>query len=209
MTGCTNSNSGKRRYTPNKKGGAQNFSSKNPMKKKTLDDYLFYVGTSKQAADYENTAEFIINHVKRTFDRGNDIAEMLRNCIKPNTDNWKPNLQISTSTDADIKTRKDKEFAMIFKAELDEFIKRKRALEENMFKVYALLWEKCAKSLQNKILARRDFETTIYNKPIALLQAIKEHSLNYQESRYNMSIITDALKAAMNLKQRDNENLHE
>lgn len=43
-------------------------------KKKTIEDYFFYVGSSKQASDYEITAEFVINHIKMTFDRGNDIA---------------------------------------------------------------------------------------------------------------------------------------
>jgi hypothetical protein len=52
--------------------------------KKTVEDYVFYVGSSKQASDYEMTAEFVVNHIKKTFDRGNDIAEALRTLVKAN-----------------------------------------------------------------------------------------------------------------------------
>ena len=54
-------------------------------KKKTIEDYFFYVGSSKQASDFETTSEFLINHVKKTFDRGNDIAEALRTLLPQDT----------------------------------------------------------------------------------------------------------------------------
>jgi hypothetical protein len=65
-------------------------------KKRTVEDYLlFYVGSSKQASDYEITAEFVVNHIKKTFDRGNDIAEAIRTLVKTDTSLWKPTLQVS------------------------------------------------------------------------------------------------------------------
>ena len=57
--------------------------------------------------------------------------------------------------------------------------------------------------MQNKITGRRDFEEKIFNDPINLLKAIKEHSLNYQESRYKMSIILDSLRTFLNTRQRE------
>ena len=62
--------------------------------------------------------------------------------------------------------------------------------------------------MQNKIASRKDFETRIYNHPINLLKSVKEHSLNYQEMRYEMVIITDSIRSFMNAKQKDNESLH-
>jgi hypothetical protein len=35
-----------------------------------VEDYFFYVGSSKEASDYEITAEFVVNHIKKTFDCG-------------------------------------------------------------------------------------------------------------------------------------------
>jgi hypothetical protein len=164
--------------------------------KKTVEDYFFYVASSKQASDYEITAEFIVNHIKKKFDRGNDISEALRTLVKANTSLWKPTLLVSNETDAPVKEREDKQFAVMeYTAELDESMRRKRTYEDNTFKAYALLWECCAKAMQNKIVSRSDYDSVVYNDPIALLRAIKEHSLNYQETRYEMSIISDAFRS--------------
>ena len=56
-------------------------------KKKTLEDYYFYVGSSKQASDFETTYDFLLNYIKRTYTRGNDIAEALRKMESPDTNN--------------------------------------------------------------------------------------------------------------------------
>jgi hypothetical protein len=84
--------------------------------KKTVEDYFFYIGSSKQASDYEITAEFVVNHIKKTFDRGNDIAEAIRMLTKTDTSLWKPTLQVSTATKPTVKEREDKQFVMEYKA---------------------------------------------------------------------------------------------
>ena len=58
-------------------------------------------------------------------------------------------------------------------------MKRKRDYEENMFKAYAEIWDRCNKAMQRKIEARTDYQANIYNDPIELLKAIKEYALNY------------------------------
>jgi hypothetical protein len=123
------------------------------------------VGSSKQASDYEITAEFVVNHIKKTFDRGNDIAETLRMLVKANTSLWKPPLLVSTET--------DEQFVVEYTAELDESMRRRRTYDDNTFEAYALLWERCAKAMQNKIVSRSDYDSVVYNDPIALLRAIK------------------------------------
>ena len=45
-----------------------------------------------------------------------------------------------------------------------------------------------------------DYETNIYNNPIELLKAIKEYTLNYQESCYNIVIISDTFRVFLNCK---------
>lgn len=188
-----------------KKGGNAKPTSIN--KKKSLDDYVFYVGSAKQAADYESAAEYVINHIKRTFERGHDIAEALRTGTLPDLNTWNPQLQISRSTDDEVKQMENEQFKMLYKAELDDAIKRKRIFEENKFKAYALIWERCAKSMQSKISTRTDYQTDIFDNPIRLLNAIKEHSLHYQDKKYPISIIVDAFRAIFSAKQKENESL--
>ena len=79
---ATNSNCNRRNPQFN-----QNFKkNNNHVRKKGIEDYLFYIGTSKQASDFEISSKFIINYIKRTFERGNDIAESLRTLSIQDTD---------------------------------------------------------------------------------------------------------------------------
>jgi hypothetical protein len=98
----------------------------------------------------------------------------------------------STNADNEIKKTEDKQYEMEFRAELAESMKRKSTYKNNMYSAYALLWERCAKAMQSKIASRSDCDSTVFNDPIASLQAIKEDSLNYQETRYEISIIADS-----------------
>jgi hypothetical protein len=59
-------------------------------------------------------------------------------------------------------------------------------------------------------MARSNFEAEIYNDPVKLLNAaVKEHVLNYQETRYEMSIISDAFRALFNVQQKESESLQD
>ena len=46
--------------------------------------------------------------------------------------------------------------------------------------------------MKAKIESRKDYEADIYNASIKLLKAIKQHALDYEGNRYEMSIIMDA-----------------
>jgi len=70
---------------------------------------------------------------------------------------------------------------------------KKCIYSNNKIKAYALLWERCAKIMQNKIHASIDYETKIYDNPIELLKAIQEHAMDYQETKYKMSTVHNNL----------------
>ena len=114
---------------------------------------------------------------------------------------------VSVETDRDVKAREDKQNDLKYKMEYDAYLKRTNIFEENEYKAYADLWEHCAKALKAKIEARTDFQGTIYNSPINLLRSIKEHSLSYEEDRYEMATIADAFKDYFSCKQQQGESL--
>jgi hypothetical protein len=177
-------------------GRSRDSSKNSPAKatKKTLSDNVYYLGSAKQAADYETTTEFLINYIKKTFNFGNDIATALEDLEEFDVMKHKPVLFYSDSDDEDLKKAENRQYEMEFQAELEAFIKRKQMLEINMSKAYAFLWEQCSKGMQNKIEGRSDYKSDVKGNPIELLKAIKQHALNFQESRYEMSIILDALR---------------
>jgi hypothetical protein len=189
------------------RGGNSNTAS--IQKKKSIEDYYYYVGSSKQAADYSLTTEQVINHIKKEYDRGVDVAEALRTQEEPDQTTWEPRLSFSLSQDPAIKAAEDEQCKMLFKAELDEYMKRKRIYKDNKIKAYAFIWDRCAKAMQAEVQSRSDFESQVYNDPLKLLNAIRKHAMNFQDARYEMSVISDAFRALFNAKQAEGENLTE
>ena len=45
--------------------------------------------------------------------------------------------------------------------------------------------------------------------PIKLLKTIKQHALNFQDRRYEMSVILEAMRTIITIRQRDNEILQD
>ena len=88
-------------------------------------------------------------------------------------------------------------------------MKRTRAYEENCYKAYTEIWAGCNKAMKAKTESRKDYDSVVYNKPIKLIDSIKEHALNSEESRYKMIILLDASMAFLNCRQRDKEVLQD
>jgi hypothetical protein len=120
-----------------------------------------------------------------------------------------PTLRASSDTDSTVQALENKQYEMEYKAKLSKALHRTGIYDDNLVKSYALIWERCNTTMQSRLEQRIDYKTTIYNDPIKLLKAIKEHALNYQETRYKMSIISDSCCALFGTKQRDGENLQE
>jgi hypothetical protein len=57
------------------------------------------------------------------------------------------------------------------------------------------------------LTARENYDNDIKGDPIAMLAAIQEHTMSYQENRYNAKIIIDALRNLLYTKQRNDEDL--
>lgn len=188
------------------KGGSSATSKES--KKQYITDFNYYLGSAKQASDYETTTEFVINHIKKIYDYGNDIGTALEKLEAIDTTAWRPRMQVSGEEDETVRTIENKQFEIEFKSDYDTYRKRMQVYENNLTKAYALLWERCTKAMKNKIEARSDYES-IRNDPIKLLKAIKEHALNYQESRYSMSIVLDAMRTLMGTKQKEGESLQD
>jgi hypothetical protein len=178
---------------------------KNQESKKSITDWTYYIGSAKQASEYETTTEFLVNHIKETFEFGRDIAIAIVNQALINTDAWKPRLQKSADPDPDPDTRatENEQYRMEFQANFNNYGICDCTYTNNIIKAYALFWGKCAKGMKNKIEARSDFKSKIENDPFELLKMIKEHLMSYQENCYNMSVILDSLMTLLTtLKKR-------
>ena len=82
---------------------------------------------------------------------------------------------------------------MKYKLHLDATIKRETTFESNKTKAYSLIWERCLLSMEGQIEQKNDSEKEIYNNPINLINAIKEQTLNFQDTKNKMEIINNSL----------------
>ena len=61
-----------------------------------LNDYKFAIRTGKQAGDYNKIANYLILHIRKTYEHGRDIANAIENQKPFNFDSSAPKLKIST-----------------------------------------------------------------------------------------------------------------
>jgi hypothetical protein len=180
-----------------------------PDTKRTVTDYSYHIGTAKHACEFETTTEYLINHIIQecvTYSR--DVGQALNDLKHQDMDAWIPSLQVTTDkSDPAMKAALEKQFEIQYAKEYEVYIVRRSTYQQNMAKAYAILWERCAKSMKNKIETRPEFQQSIYMDPIQLLKAIKEYSLNYQDNKYPPSVVFDAIKGLLDTKQREGESL--
>ena len=115
--------------------------------RKTLADYVFYIGSSKQESEYAKISQFILNHVQKEFDYGDDIADALENEVEWNETPHLPVLKVIPKEEEGDQKRSTEEREALEKAnftfyqyEVQEFIKRRKAYQTNKGKAYALIY---------------------------------------------------------------------
>ena len=172
-------------------------------------DYTFYLGTAKAASDFELTKDYLINHIRKTYDTRDDIAKALETEAEFDLSTVQPMLKVSRESDAMKKAAENKEFEMEQAADMELFAKQKRCYSNNKIKAYALLWEQSTRGMHSRVLSNKDYESKIKGDPIKLIKCIKKLSLNAQDSRYQPSITFNSMKAFLACRQQEGESLQD
>ena len=73
--------SGKRRFNKSGKAQSNNDDENGGSVKQTargkLSSHVYYIGSSKQANDFNKTTDFLINHIRKTYEGGEEVAVAL------------------------------------------------------------------------------------------------------------------------------------
>ena len=168
-----------------------------------LKGHVYFIGSVKQADNFNNTTEAILSYIQRTYDYGNDTMEALENLQEKDFMSLmpkKPNMDKASEDEKEI-------INMILKSEVQKYVERKQKYDDNMNKAYALLLGQCTKGVKAKLESRKDWESSIKNNCINLLKALKEITFNYQDSKYPIESIYFAIKNVFTIKQEENERL--
>jgi hypothetical protein len=129
------------------------------------------IGSDRQTVTYDTVKDHIVQFVQKTYKNGQDIAISLRDLNKKDLSALLPSRGQASSTDAAIQANKQAGMDILYQAELERYLDRKATLEQNLYKSYALIFSTyCNKMMQNRIKEHPDYETTIRDDPIELLQ---------------------------------------
>ena len=90
-----------------------------------------------------------------------------------------------------------------FQMNMAEYNDKVKTYQENKYKVYSLMWDKCSAQMKQNIESKQDYHTKIKNNPFELLKIIEALSYNYQDSKYEIAIVADAIKTFVLLRQKN------
>jgi hypothetical protein len=113
--------------------------------------------SARQAAEYESITEFLINHIKQTFEFGNEVGTALEWLDEFSIDEYEPTLNVDNNDDERVRIREDGHFEIEFKAKFDAYMKRQQALEKKLTKSCAFLWSQRSNAMQSTLVRRSEF----------------------------------------------------
>ena len=194
------------------RGKGSSSKGKNDGTKKDISQQQFMVGTAKQASDFIKIKKHCINTFKVKYKQGIYIASALENGQEYDfsDEQPKPLILVAETGDDDeklIAQGKNESSKIEFKMKMEKYNDKLETYLENKFKAYGFLWEKCSTQMKQNIEAKANFQSDIKDNPFELCKAIEGLSYNYQESKYEMAIIFDAIKTFITLRQKDEESL--
>jgi hypothetical protein len=92
--------------------------------------------------------------------------------------------------------------------EIDIYTKRKHEFEDNMNKVYSLIFlQHCNKTIQDRITGHPEFENKIENDTIKLLKAVRILINNPVRARYPYASMTESITRFTTCRQQENKSL--
>jgi hypothetical protein len=139
-----------------------------------LKGHIYDCSDARQSDIFVKTTKEIAEHVGRTFKKGSDARLAIENLALP-----------ILTLPADPADDTSKTLTRIWEKEVDEYVKRKTYLSDNMQTVYSLVWGQCTDVMRQKIEALAVYDKlTTQGDGLALLKAIKDLVYNFQSQKY-------------------------
>ena len=201
------------------KGGNQNKSKNKSNKSNFKSKPMFRVvdisnaSKDRRIVSYQKVVESIITKLKQesatTFNgKGNEVAVAIKTEAEYEWEELA--LQTSTNTDEELRKKEDKCYEEVFTSQAKEQSKDKKAYEAAKRTAFSYILDNyCEKSLKDKIIAKSDYDSKIYDDPLELLKNIKElmHSAATETNVYQYATVWKALKRFYGLRQKEGQSL--
>lgn len=135
-----------------------------------LKGYIYDCADAKQADAYTKTTKEIAEYVGRTYKYGSDARRSIEKLTT-----------VTIERPADPPDNAGRTDIRIWEKEVDEFVRRKSNLFENLKTIYSLVWGQCTEYMRQKIEATDDYEEMSEGfDSIMLLKTIKDIAYSFQ-----------------------------
>ena len=166
-----------------------------------LSGYIFDCSDYKQADTFVNTLKHISEeYVGAKYKNGGDIRSSIINEAKLT-------IPILASPQTPVDAPVEEVAKMIFKGELDEYIKRKSMLDDNIQKANSLVIGQCTDLLQSKLKQQANWSTISQDQDaIALICLIKTITFRFEDQKFLLLALYQSKANLYNLRQADMTN---
>ena len=139
-----------------------------------IKSHIYDCSDARQSDIFAKTTKEIAGYVGRTYKYGSDAGLAVERLT----------LRTLTMPTDPIASASDTE-KYVWKKEVDEYVKQKSYLNQNMKTLYALVWGQCTDVMKQKIESTHDFGTLSANRDgLGLLMTIKDLVYNFQSQKY-------------------------
>ena len=166
---------------------------------KELGDNIYVVNQSGQTDKFIKTTEAVLNYIQKTYKHGEDIKKALKQESDYDFSLIEPQIvgnKIDTTTPEGFK----------YKLKMEQFFKRQDQYDTNKSNAHGLIYGQCTQAVKSKLQARSDWKD-VQEDPFKLLNALREITHNYQDSRYYIASIATSIRNLFNMKQENKESL--
>ena len=163
-----------------------------------LQGSVFDCSDYKQADNFVTTLKRISEHIGATYKHGGDIRSSILN-------ESRVVLAIPTRpriVDENDPIPEERVLLMIFKGEIDAYIKRKGILEDNIQKAYSLVLGQCTDLLQSKLKQQATWAAvSVAQDAILLITMIKSITFKFEDQKFLPLALYQAKANLYNMRQ--------
>eukprot|EP00978_Attheya_sp_CCMP212_P006553 scaffold15183_cov61-Attheya_sp.AAC.2 len=139
-----------------------------------IKSHIYDCSDVRQSDIFVMTTKEVAGHVGRSYKYGADAGLTVANMCLPTL---VPPSDPATGASATVKR--------IWEKEVDEYVKQKSYLNQNMKTLYALVWGQCTDVMKQKLEGLSTFDTLSADRDgLGLLKAIKDLVYNFQSQKY-------------------------
>jgi len=171
----------------------------------SLEGQIFNCSDYQQADKYQTTVKRISEYVGSEFKHGGDMRSSIVNQTKIVV----PLPMSPTVVDPLVPTVPEQLLLMIFKGEVDAWIKRRAILDDNIQKAYSLILGQCTDLLQSKLKQQSQWlQTCLDQDAIALLAMIKAITFKFEDQKF-LPLALHQAKCSLYAFRQGNMSCHE